>query len=175
MYKFNLENGLKANIWINEEPMVNNYDCGKLLVEEKTELFANSKKLVVELFIPRAHNNYALLGIDFLANENGKVMVKLGIDNQNDEKYSDAISLPIDTVICGIMDEFKEGIFLSVDEHLKAQSLPSGIVNYNISAYGEVGSSVDMFRRVSNILLSLVMYDEINEYLILKIIKENIN
>lgn len=175
MYKFNLENGLKANIWINEEPMVNNYDCGKLLIEEKTELFANSKKLVVELFIPRAHNNYALLGIDFLANENGKVIVKLGIDNQNDEKYSDAISLPIDTVICGIMDEFKEGIILSVDEHLMAQSLPSGIVNYNISAYGEVGSSVDMFRRVSNILLSLVMYDEINEYLILKIIKENIN
>lgn len=52
--------------------------------------------------------------------------------------------------------------------------LPSGIITYNISAYGEIGSSADMFRRVSDILLSLLISDEINESLIAKIVQENI-
>ena len=175
MYKISLDNGLKANIWINEEPIISNCYYGKLLAEEKTKLFANSKKLIVELFIPRAHNNYALLGIDFLANETGKVTIEFSLNNPNNTKYNDAIALSFDTVFWGIVDEFEEGIILSLNKHLRSQSLPSGIINYNISAYAEVGSSADMLKKISDILLSLLLCDDINEYRLLEIIRENIN
>lgn len=62
----------------------------------------------------------------------------------------------------------------SLDYHRKEHMLPSEIITYNISAYGEIGSSADMFRRVSDILLSLLISDEINESLITKIVQENI-
>lgn len=118
--------------------------------------------------------NYALLGVDFLASKNGKVTVKLGINKQNDKRYNDSIALPFDTVICGFLDEFEEGIISSVDKYIKEKSLPSGIITYNVYAYGEIGSSVDMFKRVSDILLSLLVYDNIDEYIISEKIKENI-
>lgn len=174
MYGINISNELKANIWINEKPIVNACYCSTLLVKEKTEMFANSQKLIVELFITRAHNNYALLGIDFSANEEGCVSIEFSINNPDNERYNSSIALPFDKVFLGIMDEFKEGIILSINEHLRLQTLPSGIINYNISAYGEVGSSVDMFKKVSDILLSLLVCDDINELRILEIIKENI-
>lgn len=174
MFKFNYDNGLKANIWVDEETEISSCDCSKLLIEESAEIFASSKKIIVELFIPRAHNNYALLGVDFLASKNGKVMVKLGINKQNDKRYNDSIALPFDTVICGFLDEFEEGIISSVDKYIKTKSLPSGIITYNVYAYGEIGSSVDMFKRVSDILLSLLVYDNIDEFIISERIKENI-
>ena len=34
MFKFNYDNGLKANIWIDEEPKISSCDCSKLLTEE---------------------------------------------------------------------------------------------------------------------------------------------
>ena len=34
----------------------------EILVEGSTELYANTKKLIMELFIPRDYSNYALLG-----------------------------------------------------------------------------------------------------------------
>ena len=50
--------------------------------------------------------------------------------------------------------------------------MPSGTVTYNISAYGEIGSSADMFRRVNDILLSLLICGDLNESIIAKIVKE---
>lgn len=174
MYKIHLDNGLKANIWINEKPIINSCCYSKLIVAEKVELYANSINLITELFIPRAHNNYALLGINFSANNTGKVIVNFNLNNINNKTYNDSIALPFDKVIWGIMDEFKEGIILSINEHLRMQALPSGIINYNISAYGEAGSSVDMFKKVSDILLSLLVCDDINEFKILEILKKYI-
>ncbi len=174
MFKFNLDNGLKANIWVDEEPIISRCGYSELLVQEKVEMFATSKKLTIELFVPRAHNNYALLGVDFLASENGEVEVKLGIDEYNNEIYNASIALPFDIVVCGITDEFKEGIIHSVDSYLKGKRLPSGIVNYNIFAYGKIGSSVNMFKSISDMLLSLLIYEDIDEVIISKVIKENI-
>lgn len=91
-----------------------------------------SRKLIVELFIPRSHNNYALLSVDFSADKSGKTVVNLGIDNLNNERFNDSIALTLDTVIWGIMDEYENGILLSVEKHLNAHSLPSGIIFYNI-------------------------------------------
>lgn len=163
MYRLNLKKGVKVNLWLNEELVVDRCDGSKIIMEEDTNMLANSKKLIIELFLPRAHSNYALLGVDFLAHKEGKSIIKWGIDCLKHERYSDAIALSFDTVIWGIMDEFEEGIMCSLDKHRKEHMLPSGIITYNISAYGEIGSSADMFRRVSDILLSLLICDEINE------------
>lgn len=73
MFKYSLKNGLKANIWINEVPMVIQSCKSEILVEGSTELYANTKKLIMELFIPRDHNNYALLGIDFVSTNEKKL------------------------------------------------------------------------------------------------------
>lgn len=63
---------------------------------------------------------------------------------------------------------------LSLDKHRKENALPGGILTYDISAYGEIGSSADMFRRVSEILLSLLVCDEISEAFIIKIIQDHL-
>ena len=174
MYRLNLENGVKANIWLNEELVVGRCDSSKIIMEENTDLLANSKKLIVELFIPRSHNNYALLGVDFLAHKDGKSIIKWDINCLKRERYNDAIALSVDTVFWGILDEYVEGIMESLDAHRKEHMLPSGIITYNISAHGEIGSSLDMFRRVNDILLSLLICDDISESLIAKIVQENI-
>lgn len=72
MMKYILENGLKANIWINDFPARIKEVKDELLAEEDAETYTNSKQLVVELFIPRLHNNYALLGMDFISNHQKK-------------------------------------------------------------------------------------------------------
>lgn len=117
-------------------------------------------------------NNY--LGVDFLAHRDGKSIIKWEINCLKRERYNGAIALSFDTVFWGILDEFEEGIMRSLDAHRKEHLLPSGIITYNISAYGEIGSSPDMFRRVNDILLSLLICDDISESLIEKIVQGNI-
>ncbi len=172
MYKLNLEKGVKANIWLNENLVECRCDDSKIIMEEQTNLFAKSRKIILELFLPRAHSNYALLGVDFLANGAGRSIIKWDIDCLRQERYSDAIALSFDTVIWGILDEFQEGIVQSLDYHRKEYMLPSGTVTYIISAYGEIGSSADMFRRLNDILLSLLICGELNESIIAKIVQE---
>lgn len=175
MYRLNLENGVKINIWLNEELAEGRCNGSKVIIEEYTNLFACSKKIIVELFLPRSHSNYALLGVDFLAHRDGKSIIKWDINCLKRERYNDAIALSFDTVFWGILDEFEEGIMRSLDAHRKEHTLPSGIITYNISAYGEIGSSPDIFRRVNDILLSLLIYDDINESLIAKTVQRNIS
>ena len=175
MYKLNLEKGVKANIWLNENLVECRCDDSKIIMEEQTNLFAKSRKIILELFLPRAHNNYALLGVDYLANGAGRSIIKWDIDCLTQERYSDAIALSFDTVIWGILDEFREGIVRSLDYHRKEHMLPSGTVTYNISAYGEIGSSADMFRRINDILLSLLICGELNESIIAKIVVEKMD
>lgn len=174
MYKLDLEKGVKANIWLNGDLIERRCNDNKIIMEEETNLFAKSRRIILELFLPRAHSNYALLGADFLANGAGKSIVKWDIDCLKQERYSDAIVLPFDTVMWGILDEFREGIVQSLDYHRKEHMLPSGTVTYNISAYGEIGSSADMFRRLNDILLSLLFRGELNESIIAKIVQEKI-
>lgn len=171
MFKIN-ENGLKLNVWIDERTIINSSNFQKILAEESAGLYAETKRITVELFIPRAHNNYALLGIDFIANKENKVTVKSSLSNLNNEKYNESIALPFDNVICGITKEFEDGIILSVNKHTKMKALPSGILIYSVSAYGEIGSSACMFQNASDILLSLLLCANMNESSILRIIKD---
>lgn len=148
---------MKVNVWLNEN------------------MSAASRNYIIELFLPRAHSNYALLGIEFLAQGDGKCIIKWDIDCLKQERYSDAIALSYDTVIWGITDEFKEGIIKSLDYHRKEHMLPGGTITYNISAYGEIGSSADMFRRANDILLSLLTCGELNEAIIANIVQEKLD
>lgn len=175
MYNYVLQNGLKARIWINEFSMLNSGNKDEILIEKATTVRANSKSVVVELFIPRGHNNYALLGMDFLSDEEQRVKVKLNINNQESRMYKDSIALSIDTVTWGIEEEYKQGISNSVNNFLEAKSLPSGIINYKVSAHGEIGSSQDMFETVSNILLSILVHDLVDEDIALTILKNCLN
>lgn len=95
MYRLDLEKGVKVNIWLNEELAVGKCDGSKVIMEENTDLLVNSKKLIVEMFIPRSHNNYTLLGVDFLAHKDGKSIIKWGINCLKRERYNDAIALSI--------------------------------------------------------------------------------
>lgn len=110
MYKINLEKGVKVNIWLNEHLAECRCDDGKIIIEEQTNLYAKSRKIILELFLPRAHGNYALLGIDFLANGAGKCIIRWDIDCLKQERHSDAMAFSFDTVIWGMLDEFQEGI-----------------------------------------------------------------
>ena len=172
MVKYVLQNGLKVNIWINNFPAMGKEVKGQLLVESVTETYTNSKQLVVELFVPRSHNNYALLGIDFISDYEKKVKIKMGIENQQKLKNDYSLALSFDTVMWGILEEYKQGVIDSFHMFLQNRELPSGTINYNIAAYAEIGSSQAMFEIVSNILLSLLIKENLCEETVLTIVKE---
>lgn len=172
MIRYVLQNGLKANIWVNDFPAIIKEVKGELLVEGEAEAITNSKQLVVELFIPRSHNNYALLGIDFISNNEKKVKIKMSIENQQELKNDSSLALSFDTVTWGILEEYKQGVIDSFNMFLQNRKLPSGIINYNIAAYGEIGSSQTMFKTVNNILLSLLINENICEETALTIVKK---
>lgn len=172
MIKYVLENGLKANIWINDFPDIIKEVKYELLVEENTETYTNSKQLVVELSIPRLHNNYALLGIDFISDYQKKIKIKMSIENQQKLKNNHSLALSFDKVTWGILEEYKQGVIDSLHMFLQNRELPSGTINYNIAAYGEIGSSQAIFEIVSNILLSLLLNENICEDTALTIVKK---
>ena len=58
MYKLNLEKGMKVNIWFNENLIECRCNDSKIIMEEQTNLFTKSRKIILELFLPRAHSNY---------------------------------------------------------------------------------------------------------------------
>lgn len=174
MYKLYLEKGVEVRIWLNENLVECRCNDSKIIMEEQSNLPAKSKQIILELFLPRAHSNYALLGVDFLADGDGKSIIRWDIDCLKQERYNDAIALSFDTVFWGILDEFQEGIMRSLDYYRKEHMLPSGIITYNISAYGEIGSSADMFRSTNDILLSLLTCGELNRQIITKVVQEKI-
>lgn len=172
MIQYVLENGLKANIWVNDFPAIIKEAKDELLVEEGTETYTDSKQLVVELFIPRSHNNYALLGIDFISDHQKKVKIKMSIENHQKLKNEYSLALSFDKVTWGILEEYKQGVIDSFHMFLQNRKLPSGTIHYNIAAYGEIGSSQAMFEIVNNILLSLLINENICEDTALTIVKE---
>ncbi len=172
MIKYVLKNGLKANIWINNFPAMIKEVKDELLVEEDTETYANSRQLVVELFVPRSHNNYALLGVNFISDHKKKVKIKMSIENHQKLKNDYSLALSFDTVMWGILEEYKQGVIDSFHMFLQNRELPSGTINYNIAAYGEIGSSQAIFEIVSNILLSLLIKENLCEETVLTIVKE---
>ena len=114
IFQYVLENGLKANIWVNNFPAIIKEVKDELLVEGDTKTYTNSKQLVVELFIPRSHNNYALLGIDFISDRKNKVKIKMSIENQQKRKNDHSLALSFDTVMWGILEEYRQGVMDSL-------------------------------------------------------------
>ena len=58
------------------------------------------------------------------------------------------------------------------NKFLKNGKLPSGTIDYNISAQGEIGSSQNIFEMVSDILLSLLTVENICESTVMCIVKQ---
>lgn len=172
MFQYVLEDGLKANIWINNFSANIKEVKDELLVEENTETYTNSKQFVVELFIPRLHSNYALLGIDFISDHQKKVKIKMNIANQQKLKNNHSLALSFDKVTWGILEEYKQGVIDSIYMFLQNRELPSGAIYYNIAAYAEIGSSQAMFEIVNHILLSLLINENICEETVLTIVKD---
>lgn len=172
MVKCILENGLKVKVWVDDFPIESKQMKGKYLSRAQKKMWINSKQLVVELFIPRDHNNYALLGIEFIPDNEKQVKIKMSIENEGSHEYNTSIAPQIDTVTWGIFEEYKHGIMNSFNKFLKNGKLPSGTIYYNIFAQGEIGSSQNMFEMVSDILLSLLTVEHICESTVMCIVKQ---
>lgn len=175
MYNYILDNGLRSNIWVNEVPMVNDADLDAILSEKDTVRKTGKKRIIIELFIPRDHNNYALLGLEFVPNAEQSLTYKISINNKEGTEYNNSIALSYDQVTWGILDEYKQGIINSMNKYLNNKSLTNGIINYNISAHAEMGSSQLMFEKVSDILLSLLVKENIDENIALYTLKSCLN
>lgn len=172
VFKLNLQKGAKVNVWLKEGLAEGRGGNGTVVMEGRTNLFARSKKLVLELFLPRAHSNYALLGVDFSARGDGRSIIRWAIGCQGQERFREAMALLADTVVWGMPAEFQEGVMRSLDRHRRERLLPSGTITYNVSAHGEIGSSADVFRRTNDVLLSLLACDEMSEARIVRTVLE---
>lgn len=67
---------MKVKVWVDDFPIESKQMKGKYLSRAQKKMCINSKQLMVELFIPRDHNNYALLGIEFVPDNEKQVKIK---------------------------------------------------------------------------------------------------
>lgn len=158
----------KACVWFNESPELL-YPVVEVMNQDlATGLEQNShrKQVALELLIPvGAKMSYGLLGVEFILNSSEKLLIELWISTENERIFEKSIANKLDTIRIGLPLEYSqsviEGIKISLDENL-ISNLGSGILRINQAAHGEISSSNKFFKRISMILMQLLILDRIH-------------
>ena len=152
-------------------------NCGNKVIEKSYELHKEGlncdKEIAVEVRVDRDANNYGLLGVKYYKGKLGaKVIINICDDDMPDNLYEENISLRPDIVHRGIPKEYATGIEKSFDMSYKKGILKCGIYKFGPGAYGEIGSSENIFFRLTNILLRVLYADNCDEKIIKQIVGE---
>ena len=167
------ENGIYINFWTGEMPFKN---CDDEVIEKSYESDKEGlncdKEIAVEVRVNRDVNNYGLLGVKYYRVKSGARVIINICDDMPDNLYKENISLRPDIVHRGIPKEYAIGIEKSFDMNCKKGILKCGIYKFSLGAYGEIGSSENIFFRLTNILLRVLYADNCDEKMIKQIVDE---
>ncbi|QVK16926.1 hypothetical protein KHQ81_08435 [Mycoplasmatota bacterium] len=151
-----------ARLWINDfrnrQLIFNKIKQTKV----KANLFDLQKsQIVCEVKLPRNSSYYALLGCNFVPDSTGYLTVNIYYsEEKNIEVFKDSLLNNINEVVLfGIKEEYVNSILSYFENLEKDIIIPSGIINFNIGAYSEIGSSNILFTQLTEVLMALITKD----------------
>ena len=176
LYEYKYDNGVRVKIWKNERPFGNckvQKQIVKRLQREHSKTEHKQEMIViVELMLPRNHNNYGMLGVEYRKGGD-ETNIIIDVNDCKGELYEANIAVMPDIVHKGIPAEYVDGIIKGV-EGIRKETIKCGTYIFNIGAHGEVGSSQNMFYVITNILIKILDITLIDSSIIKKIILEEV-
>ncbi|WP_339223356.1 hypothetical protein [Paenibacillus sp. FSL H8-0332] len=149
----------KAVIWKNELPSIP-IKLGQELeitLELSRPIVSEDKKLALELKLPRNSSYYALLGIEFIANQTSKLIIKTVIGDSSNSMFHSELEQGKENIYSGIPAEYAEIILNSAKEiAIESKWLYSGRITFACGAHSVVGSSEAIFSKVTKVLMVLL-------------------
>lgn len=150
----------KAKVWISELPAVrfNPVERISFSVRVSGDRSPSITQAALELLLPGGHNCYVLLGVNFVPDDSGQMVVNVDVSRDNEKLFVQSLNASLDKVHAGIPKEYAVPVMEATKSYVisKAASCPSGILTYQIGAHAEVSSSPKMFESAANILMKII-------------------
>lgn len=155
--------GRRARVWLDESPPAAFVPTSIVtgLVTPKLVVAASRRIAAVELSVshgPRA--SYGLLGAALVALDVQGLDVQIFV-NDVGPPYHESISSPPDEVQIGLPAEYSGAVLNGVLKMAEVSGAPDGFsLQFGWATHARVGSSPDIFERVSGLVLRLLMLPE---------------
>lgn len=165
----------KFRIWIDKYPFVNNdneFEVENQIITKREKLCSN-KKVVCEVALPKDVSSYGLLGCTYNAIDSDFANIKVVYGKESNKIYDLALNSQYNDKYIGMPEEFVEGVQLGVNNFNDKSVIAKGEYIFDLQATCDVGSSINIFSRITQLLLDIIHSKTLNEESILKIIKEN--
>jgi hypothetical protein len=151
----------KIKYWINELPLINMPKCWTVeeqLLTQCDGIFTNTR-LALEMFLHKDAGYYGMLGVEYYPELcSDKIKIAFNYTTKNALKYDDTLLQCSGEVFLGLMKEYLPYTRKSVRDYLyNSNKMPSGVLNFNIAAHNEVGSSPKLFGVISEMLIELIV------------------
>ena len=166
MKNINLNFHSQARVWIEDAPSIIYPVIDTLTKDVQTGLTRNSERqrqVALEILIPvGVRILYGLLGAKFIPHDSGKLSLAVLVSTNNEFIFEQSIASQLDRVRVGLPNEYSQSI---VDGALKALDretivkLGSGLIQFDLAAHGEIGSSNKFFRKIAAIVVQLLTID----------------
>ncbi|MDN4620987.1 hypothetical protein QCD85_22915 [Paenibacillus sp. PsM32] len=155
---FDLGKFRKAIVWKEDYPPIINkaeYEL-KTLLQLNEPIVSKYQKLVLELKLPRNISYYALLGVEYIPNQNSELMIKVKVNDSNRLFYNSELQLS-EEIYSGIPTEYANSIINSAKEKiLECNWNYAGSIVFLLGAHSLIGSSETVFSKVTKILIALL-------------------
>jgi hypothetical protein len=157
---FELVEHRRVRLWLGDQPNV----CYTSSQSLTYEFLANGSDLPVygsvaaEALVPMGGRfMYGLLGASFKPSKNPLIRITVGLPARSDMPFDDNLAARLDEVRVGLTSEYADAVrdTLYSEEQIIA-SMPGGDLLIECAAQGKIGSSADMFRRLTSVVLRLV-------------------
>lgn len=152
--------GRQARIWLGPLPDWT-YEIAEVIERQQEGIGSGlvpRSSAAVELMLPRgARVEYGGLGAVFTPEETHRLVVQVLTSKGAGKPYGEALAYRVDTVSMGLPDEYREGIFDGVQQTDDTRLLGSGTLRFGCAVHGEVGSSRSFFRRLSRLVVQLLL------------------
>lgn len=160
MYELNNIGKLrKCNLWINEALGIEYSEKHKINTEINKNYWIkwNNASYTIEIFTRGRHSDfYALLGFNYVYKDIDNLIIEVKVGNEKNEVYSESLANKVDDVYLGISEEYAKHILEVATNVLKYSNCSTGIISFDVGAYGYIGSSENMFEKLTLILLEIL-------------------
>ncbi len=153
----------EARLWLDEAPPVPR-TAGRLVLERSFAIsgparLRSSHLIAIEVFIPLgARFSYGLLGAAFDPGET-TLTANAVVTDHPQETWESSLAHPLDLIRIGIPEWATTAILDSISD-FDAEQLGGGRLSFNWGAYGEIGSSVSVFARLTKAITQVLTMRE---------------
>lgn len=111
----------------------------------------------LELLIPRGGRAlYGGLGAEFSADDTGNLDVRICIAQDRGQHLEGSLADRLDACYLGLIPDYTDGIFEGVVDTHAPELLGAGRLRFSRGVHGEIGSSKQLFRIMSRIVIRVL-------------------